>query len=251
MPISVHPKDFEKGGGLPNNILLTVKSSKYETREYKNSQYGGGSGVSLIWECEDEIGGTHEIYLGVGSAEIWKVIENGNDIVSDTASKLNDNSGLAKFMVTAVEKGFPPAVAEAVTASTFVGFQFVIEQRPTGSKKKVKGKDGKLREYDVTETVCGRIVKAPSSGAPTSAATAQSDSAPDPGVESRAIETLVALFESGEEIPATKLTGKLVVVLSKLGYKKDLAAISKLLTPEFINESGVAVHDGTTIKPAV
>ena len=163
--VSHDPSTFTTGGGLLDNVDVTVVDSKCIMFDY-----GGQSTVSapgMQWTLQvDGADETLDQFWSAGSAERFGVSDDEDYLVpADGESDLGlvESSNLSILFKSLEKAGFPPAKLKEGKASNYIGMRcHIIRQaapKGGGLTRTRKGKDG--REYDQTIAVVSKIHSLP------------------------------------------------------------------------------------------
>lgn len=272
---------IKSGGGFWNNVDVTLLGVTFTTVP-PGEDAESGEWMYMVPEVQvDGADGPTTQHLFMGAAERYSIEEDGASSISgvdDAPVSIGANTPAGKFVNSLldanpeldIEGALPDVEAgEALTFEGIAGARLRLKQQrdEEGTKKrgkrKVKGKDGKTKEYDRTDTVVVTVYsiggEKPAKGKPGAKPVAGKPAAskPAPGkktdteVRDKADAAVVSLCEAAVDkknktgkIPTSKIS---VGILKALASDKQKDAVRKLaVTEEYLADAAerdVIVYD--------
>jgi len=157
--VSLLYDDMEEGGGLLNDVIVTITKATFE-----RSNYGGKSttyrpAAHLVIEEDD---GTvyDDQFWSCGKDTDWTPSDCGKFLYPMGAKmKLSKSSNFGIFIKSLIENNFPKDKVD-VDITFLEGLKFHLRQQAVEGRDKVKSKDGS-KEYDATVACVAEIVQFP------------------------------------------------------------------------------------------
>jgi hypothetical protein len=160
-----------KGGGFLNNVDGTQVSYEF-SRRFKTEKKDGPNLYFVPVIQKDGADDTIDQHLLIGKGNRYDLSDDGQEITMSDGSPVKFPFFLpfGRFMDSLIEKGFPEdslpdlEAGEPLELSALNGERFRYKQEVDEAsnakvgKRKVKGKDGKIKEYDRTNTVIDAVL---------------------------------------------------------------------------------------------
>lgn len=157
---SLNPEGFVEGGGLVDDVDVTLKENRFDVFDYNGTVKPGVPSLKIVMDLEDGEEATQ--YYSMGSPTDWAPSEDGTQLVAigkATNIRLSSNGGI--FLKALVDAGFP-ADKLGDDISILDGLQAHMIQVPApkrpGIKKKAR-EDG--REFADTILIVSEIKTLP------------------------------------------------------------------------------------------
>lgn len=252
-PLSLRPSTFVEGGGLLDDVDVTVKQSVFAFYDYNGtvSPPSPSLGLTLV----DPDGKEHDQFFSAGDAKYFSPSaddKNPSDIgkylvaVGDKTA-VNNNTNLAKFIASLVNAGFPEDKLESGDISILEGLEFHLKREAV--KRTGLVRTGKNAGREQTVITVAKIIRLPwEKGASTSKAASSAKptngAAPADDISTKAGEVLLeVLMENDGKLPKAKVS---TAAFGKLKGDPNQKAISQLLfKDDFIKSvDGVKLEGG-------
>jgi len=103
--ISLKPSEMAHGGGLVDDVDVTIKESKFVAWDYQGKQ---DPVLALGITFTDDDGTEYDAYFSAGNLKDFVPSKDGKQILPvGTKTALNDGSNFAFFLTSAINAGFP------------------------------------------------------------------------------------------------------------------------------------------------
>jgi hypothetical protein len=282
MGMNLRPSTYTEGGGLPDDLDVTVKESAFVMYDFNGSVIPAVCclGMTLTFADADGKEAEQQDYLSLGTHGNWKPSDDGKQANPDGSAgdyaiqpenkNLNRNCKLAKFLESLVNSGYPEDKLDNFSASSLVGLGFHLKREAVKYTGLVR--TGKNAGREQTALTANKIHKMPwekaaavsplakkaglgGKPAPSSNATSAFTSAPSkvngkgeasPEQTAKAQEQVqVCLMEAGGTMAKGKLAS---AVFAALKGDPDQKVISQLVFKDtFLNAIDGVTFDGATL----
>jgi len=268
MGISLNPETFVEGGGLIDDVDVTIDKARFELFDYNGTVIPGVPALAL--HMTDPEGEEVVQYYSMGKPEDWEPSEDGTTleaIGSATAIRMTSNGGI--LLKSLIDAGFPvDKLGDDI--SSLDGMKAHVIQIPapkrTGIKEKPRA-DGKV--YEKTILVIGEILtlpweedeekpksKAKAKAKPKAKAKAKAKAKPeaeeveeeagDDDVGAKAVAAILEILEDAGTVTKKELPAKIFQVMKT---DPDRNAVVKLVfDDEFLAEGPWEYDDGTLVS---
>lgn len=259
--MSLRPETFVEGGGLVDDVDLTIQEAKFVMWDYngKIPQASPALCLSMLAEENEKI----EQYYSMGSSKDWMPSDNGKQLLSvgqATGIRKTSNGGI--FLTSLVDAGFPvEKLGDDITV--LEGLQAHMIRVPAPKRSGLKQEE---KKYEQTILVISEIIAMPGdkkkpTGAPKGAKTSKATTASGIGggaaktkmesgdrdnVTEKATTQILSLLEANGSIAKKDIPGKLFQTMKS---DPDRNAIIKMVfDDEFLSSGPWTYEDGILIS---
>jgi hypothetical protein len=159
MAVSINPEEMTEGGGLLDNVRVTITDASWEMTDYGGRSTMKRPAAHLVLEEPD--GTVHDDqWWSCGKAEDWVPSDDGQYLLPTGLKKqINLSSNFGMFMQSLSDNGFPSDRFEP-EIGCLIGLEFHLQQVKAEGREKTKSKDGS-KEYDQTVPCAAEIFTFP------------------------------------------------------------------------------------------
>lgn len=258
---SLSPETFVEGGGLVDDVDLTIQEAKFIMWDYngKIPQATPALCLSMLAEEDEKI----EQYYSMGSSKDWMPSDNGKQLLSvgqATAIRKTSNGGI--FLTSLVDAGFPvEKLGDDITV--LEGLQAHMIRVPAPKRGGLKQDE---RKYEQTILVVSEIITMPGdkkkpTGAPKGAKTSKTTVASSTGgnaakiksesgggddVAEKATTQILSLLEASGSIAKKDIPGKLFQTMKNDPDRNTV--IKMVFDDEFLSSGPWVYEDGILIS---
>lgn len=132
--VSLKPTDMTHGGGLVDDIDVTIKECKFVSYDYngKATEAALALGITLV----DDDGNEYDQYFSAGSLKDFVPSKDGKQALPvGTKTSMNDGSNFAIFLLSMVNAGFPEDKIESdisVFENTYLHIKRIPQPKRSG-----------------------------------------------------------------------------------------------------------------------
>ena len=235
MGVSLKPSDYTTGGGLLDDVDVTIVKAAFAAWDYGGTRTEKVPALCLTL-TGDEVDGEQEQYYSAGSARDFAASKDGKELMSiGSRTSLNDSSNAAIFLKSLVDAGFPEDdLADDITA--LVGVCCHVKRVPAPERKGLKKREGDRESTVLVVTELNEAKKAKGKGkAKAKAKGKAAGGGEDEDVTKKATAVVLEILS---ELPADEVLEKADIpsmVLAKVKGHPDAKAIFQVAyTDEFL-----------------
>lgn len=255
-PLSLRPSSFVEGGGLIDDVDVTVQQATFVLWDYNGQVNPAVPALAMTLAQED--GSTIDQYFAAGDAKYFVPSKDDKTPAEDNMGPfllqvgdkagLNNNTNAAKFIISLVNAGFPEDKLEKGDISVLEGLKFHLKREAV--KRTGLVRTGKNAGREQTVITCAKILSMPGESKPAStlgkpkANGAAAASNGGGGHEEEATSVLLeVLSEADGTLPKAKLS---TMAFQKLKGNPNQKEISKLLFADTFIKSvdGIKLEGG-------
>lgn len=141
MGVSLKPSDYTTGGGLLDDVDVTIAKAAFAAWDYGGTRSDKVPALQVTL-TGDEVDGEHEQFFSAGSAKDFAPSKDGKELMSiGSRTSLNDSSNAAIFLKSLIDAGFPEDdLGDDITA--IEGVNCHVKRVPAPERKGLKKRDG-------------------------------------------------------------------------------------------------------------
>lgn len=263
--VSLKPSDAVQGGGLYDDLDVTIQKCRFQLWDYQGAIKKAVLGLAVTFSIDEEGGGEFEQVYSAGDTKHFVPSADGREAVRvGNLEGLNENTNAIQFLRSLVDSGFDESKIGS-DVSVFEGTRCHVNRKPQPKRPGIKQVEG-AKDKDVLIVTQihampgegkgkGKGKTAGKSGVSASPQAAVAAVAPvaaeaNGAVHDKAVETLLGILAAkGGSIKKAAVAGEAFKVLNKAQDPARNAICQLIFKDEFLSGEGVPwAFDGTTIS---